>query len=314
MHDVVTLGEALLRLAVPSPGRFETARQLDVQIGGAEANVAAACARLGLRTAWISALPENAWGERVRRELFGHSVDCAFIVSLPGTRMGLYFLEYGLAPRAIEVLYDRHESAFAHLTPEMVDWQPVRDARIVHISGVTAALGQNGRALVRRVIEEAALVSFDVNYRSALWPAHEARAFAESILPRLRYLFLGEREARIVFGHDGPPEAIIEALAARAPNAVIAVLQGQEGSTVYDGSDLWRPSVRYAVNVVDPIGAGDAYVAGYLWASLRRRSPQEAVDTATTVAALKCSTWGDIAVINERDVVNALGGGPDVRR
>ena len=66
MHDLVTLGEVLLRLAIPSPARFENARTLDVQVGGAEANVAAACARLGLRTAWISALPDNPWGERVR--------------------------------------------------------------------------------------------------------------------------------------------------------------------------------------------------------------------------------------------------------
>ena len=76
MHDLVTLGEVLLRLAIPSPARFETARALDVQIGGAEANVAAACARLGLRTAWISALPDNPWGERVRRDtVLRHLVD-----------------------------------------------------------------------------------------------------------------------------------------------------------------------------------------------------------------------------------------------
>ena len=74
MYDVVTLGEILLRLAVPSPGTIETARQLDVQIGGAEANVAVACARLGARVAWLSALPANPWGERVRRELVGHGV------------------------------------------------------------------------------------------------------------------------------------------------------------------------------------------------------------------------------------------------
>src|SRR5207302_226386 len=99
MHDLITLGEVLLRLAIPSPARFETARALDVQIGGAEANVAAACARLGLRTAWISALPDNPWGERVRRELVGHGIDCAYVRMLPGTRLGLYFLEYSLAAR-----------------------------------------------------------------------------------------------------------------------------------------------------------------------------------------------------------------------
>ncbi len=79
MHDLVTLGEVLLRLAIPSPTRFETARQLDLQCGGAEANVAAACARLGLGTAWISALPANPWGERIRRELASHGVDCGYV-------------------------------------------------------------------------------------------------------------------------------------------------------------------------------------------------------------------------------------------
>ena len=116
MHDLVTLGEVLLRLAIPSPTRFETARQLDLQLGGAEANVAAACARLGLRTAWISALPANPWGERIRRELTGHGIDCAYVRMTEGARVGVYFLEYGVPPRPVRVLYDRRDSAFARLT------------------------------------------------------------------------------------------------------------------------------------------------------------------------------------------------------
>src|SRR3989304_5146376 len=100
MHDLVTLGEVMLRLSVASPARFETARQLDVLIGGAEANVAAACARLGLRAAWGSALPANPWGERIRRELAGHGVDCAHVRMTQGARVGGYFLEHGVGPRA----------------------------------------------------------------------------------------------------------------------------------------------------------------------------------------------------------------------
>src|SRR5256885_13630914 len=98
MHDLVTLGEVLLRLAIPSPARFETAHQLDLQIGGAEANVAAACARLGLRTAWISALPANPWGERIRRELVGHGVDRGAVRITPNTRVGTYLLADGVPP------------------------------------------------------------------------------------------------------------------------------------------------------------------------------------------------------------------------
>src|SRR3989338_10135161 len=106
MHDLVTLGEVMLRLAIPSPARFETARALDVQMGGAEANVAAACARLGLRSAWISALPANPWGERIRRELAGHGVDTAGVRMTEQARVGVYFVEYGVAPRPTRALYD----------------------------------------------------------------------------------------------------------------------------------------------------------------------------------------------------------------
>jgi 2-dehydro-3-deoxygluconokinase len=314
VHDLVTLGEVLLRLSIPSPARFETARQLDVQIGGAEANVAAACARLGMRAAWISALPDGAWGERVRRELVGHGVDCAHVRMLPGARMGLYFLEYGVAPRPIRILYDRRDSAFSRLTPDAVDWATVRQARLAHVTGITPALGDNGRRLVERVLREAATVSFDINYRSALWSPAEARAFAETVLPQARYVFLGQAEAQTIFELTGPPEQVLEALARRAPKATITLLQGQEGSTMLDGGRLWRPSRRFAVQLVDPIGAGDAYVAGFLWAMFRGCEAQEMVDTGAATAALKCSTWGDIALIDARDVQDALAGGPDVRR
>ncbi len=314
MHDLVSLGELLLRLSIPSPSRFETARALDVQIGGAEANVAAACARLGVRAAWISALPDNPWGERVRRELAGHGVDCAHVRMVSGARMGLYFLEYGVAPRPIHVLYDRRDSAFSRLTPGDVDWEPVRRARIAHVSGITPALGDNGRRLVERVLQEAPTVSFDLNYRAALWTPAEARAYAETVLPHARYVFLGQAEAQTIFDLPGPAERALETLARLAPKATITLLQGQDGSTMLDGGRLWRPSRRFAVQVVDPIGAGDAYVAGFLWATLRGVPPQEAVDTAAATAALKCSTWGDIALISARDVADALAGGPDVRR
>src|SRR5919197_1253547 len=129
MHDLVTLGEVLLRLSIPSPGRFETARQLDVQVGGAEANVAAACARLGLKV--------------------------------------------------------------ARLTEGDVDWEPVRRARLVHLTGITPALGEGARGLVRRAMREAPVFSFDVNYRASLWSPADARLFLDGVLPEVRYLFLG---------------------------------------------------------------------------------------------------------------------------
>ena len=314
MHDIVALGEVLLRLAIPSPARFETARHLDLQIGGAEANVAAACARLGLSAAWISALPANPWGERIRRELGSHGVDCAYVRMTENTRVGVYFLEYGVPPRPVRVLYDRRESAFARLTPAQVDWEPVRRARLVHLTGVTPALGESARALVERAVREASTVSFDINYRATLWSPQEARAFVEPVLPRVRYLFIGQAEARTLFGLSGTPEQTLDGLARLAPKATISLQQGEAGSTVLDGGTVFRPRRRPAVQVVDPIGAGDAYAAGFLWAVLSGRDVRDAVDAGTAVAALKCSTWGDIALVSAQDVADVLAGGPDVRR
>ena len=314
MYDLVSLGEVLLRLSLPSPARFETAQQLDVQIGGAEANVAAAVARLGLRAAWISALPANEWGVRVRRELVRHGIDCSAVQSIDGARMGLYFLEYGVPPRPIRVLYDRQDSAFARLGPDDVDWEIVRRARVVHLSGITPALGASSRALVERAAAEAGELSFDLNYRATLWSPAEARAFAESIMPRVRYLFIGAEEARTVFGLDGPPDDVLATLGRRAPKATIALMQGADGCTVLDGGRRVRPRCRFDVQVVDPIGAGDAYVGGFLWATLSGRTLDDAIDVGQAVAALKCSTWGDIALVSLRDVDDLLSGGPSIRR
>ena len=314
MHDLVTLGEVLLRLSAPTSARIETARTLDVQIGGAEANVAAGCSRLGMRVAWISALPASAWGERVRRELTGHGVDCAHVRMVEGARIGVYFLEYGAPPRPIRVLYDRRDSAFARLTPAEVDWEPVRQARLVHLTGITPALSASARALSERAAAETAAISFDVNYRSALWSPADARAYAETVLPRARFVFAGLEEARMVFGLEGSPEHMVEALSRQAPKATVSLLMGEEGSLTFDGGRIVRPRRRPRVEVIDPIGAGDAYVAGFLWAAQRGCDLEETVDTATAVAALKCSIWGDVAIITPRDVEDVLAGGPGVRR
>ena len=311
-HDLVGIGEVMLRLAAPPPQRLEQAGALDVKIGGTEANVAVACARLGLRTAFISALPaDHAWGDRTVRELTSHGVDCAGVVRRPASRMGLYFLEYGAAPRPVRVLYDRRDSALSLLTPEEVDWSLVRRARLLHLTGVTAALGDNLRQVLRRALDEAdsagVPVSLDVNYRSRLWTSAEARSFLEEILPRVRYLFVGSDDAETVFKLVGQPNEVLSGLAMIAPGATIALTLGEAGSAILtDTTRIVRPSRLYTVSVVDRVGAGDAYAAGFLWATLTGRTAQEAVDAATALAALKCTVWGDIPLVTRAELEELL--------
>ena len=215
--------------------------------------------------------------------------------------MGLYFLEYGSPPRPVRVLYDRRDSAMSQLVPDEVDWTLVRGARMVHLSGITAALGENLRAVLRRASAEARAarvpLSFDVNYRSRLWSAKEARDFLTEILPGVRYLFIGSDDAETVFELSGAPERVLEGLARFAPAATIALTLGEAGSAVLGEGAVRRPSRLYTVTTVDRVGAGDAYAAGFLWRVLQGRSVQEAVDAATALAALKCTIWGDIALV-----------------
>jgi len=310
-HDLVGLGEVMLRLAARPPQRLDQATELDVQIGGTEANVAAACARLGLRTAVISVLPaEHAWGDRTVRELTGHGVDCRGVLRPPGQRMGLYFIEYGVTPRPVRILYDRRDSAFSRLQPEDVDWSLVRQARLAHLTGVTAALGANLRAVVRRAVDEAAAaqvpVSFDVNYRSRLWSPKEARDFLTEVLPRVSYLFIGADDAATVFELAGEPERVLEGMRRLAPAATIALTLGEAGSAVLTPAGVRRPSRRHAVAVVDRVGAGDAFAAGFLWATLIGRDAQQAVDAATALAALKCTIWGDVSLVSRPELEELL--------
>jgi len=301
----------MLRLATRPPQRLEQATDLDVQIGGTEANVAAACARLGLRTAVVTALPsDHAWGDRTVRELAGHGVDCRGILRRPGQRMGLYFIEYGMAPRPVRILYDRRDSAFSRLVADEVDWTLVRGARLVHLTGVTAALGGNLRDVVRRAVDEASgagvPIAFDVNYRSRLWSPKEARDFLAEILPRVGYLFVGADDAASVLELDGPPERVLEGLHRLAPAATVALTLGEAGSAVLTPDGIHRPSKRYTVSVVDRVGAGDAFAAGFLWATLIGRDAQQAVDAATALAALKCTIWGDVPIVSRAELEELL--------
>jgi 2-dehydro-3-deoxygluconokinase len=168
-QDLVGLGEVMLRLAAPPPLRLEQAVSLDVQIGGAEANVMAACARLGLSTAFISALPtDHVWADRT---FVSWRVTASTVAaSRPAAHEWASISSVGLRPGP-SALYDRRESALSRLTPDQPDWTLVREARLVHLSGVTAALGTIcacGGAARHRRAAAGVPVSFDVNYRSRL--------------------------------------------------------------------------------------------------------------------------------------------------
>src|SRR5438045_4033856 len=187
MAEVITFGEAMLRLAPPNFQRLEQTATLDVQVGGGELNVAVGAPRLGLTSAWVSRLPKNALGRLAAGRVRQAGVDASAIIWADDGRMGLYFVEFGAAPRPSSVLYDRSDSSLSRIQPAEVDWKKVfTTARWFHTSGITPALSEGAAKVTRQALEAAraagVTVSYDLNYRSKLWTPDRAQAVQEPLM------------------------------------------------------------------------------------------------------------------------------------
>ena len=142
MVDVVTLGETMLRLSPANVSSLEEAQQLQVDVAGAESNVAVGLARMGLSSGWISKLVDNAVGRLIARRIGWHGVDISRVVWAEQGRNGLYYLEPGIEPRPTKLIYDRAGSAFTTLQFDQLDWAYITGAKLIHLSGITPALGK----------------------------------------------------------------------------------------------------------------------------------------------------------------------------
>ncbi len=264
--DVTAFGEALLRLSVPTGARLQTAARFDAHLGGAEANALAALASLGRRCSWLSGLPEGELGTYALRALAAAGIDTGAVVRNPA-RLGNLFLENAVAPRPVKVIYDRADSAITQLTASDIDWDYLLDTHVVHLTGITPALSDSCHQIVMEAAERArgqgVTVSFDVNYRSKLWSPEGAAAALEPLLEHVDILICGAADARSVFGVEGTPRAILGHLQQLCPGDHIVLTQGAEGASTLVADELVHIPARPA-EVVDRLGAGDAFAAGVL--------------------------------------------------
>jgi 2-dehydro-3-deoxygluconokinase len=156
MYDVVTFGEAMVRLSPPNSQRLEQTQSLDVHVGGAELNVAVGVTRFGMKSAWISKLPKNGLGYMIRGRAQAFGVDCSHVVWSDKGRAGLYFVEFGASPRASSVLYDRANSAISMIQPGEVDWPKVfSGSKHFHMSGITPALSASATQVTTEALKAA---------------------------------------------------------------------------------------------------------------------------------------------------------------
>lgn len=308
--EVVGIGEALIRLSPAGAETLETASTYAVHVGGAEANVCAGLARLDVRTAWISRLPANPLGRRVARTIRGFGVEVDGVLWAPEGSVGLNFFQPEAPPRAGEVFYYRSGSAFTEIDPDAVGWGVLDGAGLVHLTGITPALGGRPRALVERAIAEArrreVRISFDVNYRAALWTRAAARTVIEPLLRGVDTVFLNERDARGVFDAEGDPEVIAADLRERFRCTTLVLTLGAAGALAHDGSGVYRHPA-FPTTTVDRIGRGDAFAAGFLYGH-RRGDVRDGLRYGAALAALKQTYPGDISHATLADVGPVVGG------
>jgi len=329
--DLVTFGEAMVRLSPPAFQRLEQAHSFDVHVGGGELNVAVAAARLGITSRWVSRLPENALGRMIANRAREQGVDVHVEWTADG-RAGLYFAELGAAPRTSSVLYDRAASAISRVKPGSIDWTSVFDgARWFHVSGITPALSESAAKVTAESLvaaKKAGLtVSYDLNYRSKLWSAEKARAVQEPLMEHVDVLMTTEEDTRVVFGIGADKSdsydrvdaeqyaQVARTLEERFDFRAVAVtlrenprvlLNTWSAIVVAEGNVHRAP--RYEVEVVDRIGAGDAFSAGLIVSRLEDRGWDDAVRFATATSALKHSIPGDFCLVTRSDVDQLLRG------
>lgn len=281
MYDVVTFGEAMIRLSPPGRNRLEQSNLLETAVGGAELSVAAGVSRLGLGAAWVSRLPENPLGRMIANKAREFGVDTRQIIWAEGERAGLYFVEYGAAPRPTSVYYDRKDSALARIEPGMVDWAAaLKGTRLFHVGGITPALSPSAAETqteaLRAAKDAGCLVSYDLNYRAALWSLEEAQ---EAQLPAMEYVDIlvtslpdQPNVNELITGLSGEnPAQVAEKLAERFGfKAVLVTMRGMPSSwqtnwtsLAYADGEVFSGEI-HAVEVVDRLGGGDACVAGFL--------------------------------------------------
>ena len=290
---VLTAGETMVLLDGVEGGGLEPGMPFRLRVGGAESNFAIALRRLGVDVAWASRLGSDPFGDLVARTLAAEGLDLRW-VTRDDAPTGVFFKWHeGGESR---VLYRRAGSAASRLSPADVPEGALDGVALVHLTGITMALSATAREAVlsvaRRARERGCIVTFDPNYRPALWadPGAAAKSM-EAVLPHVDWYLCGRAEGEFLLGASSPEQVIEAARTAGAGDAVVRV--GAEGALVRAGGQpVLVPPLRVE-QVVDEIGAGDGFAAGFAYALLRGREPARCARAGNQVAAAALRGTGD---------------------
>lgn len=310
---VLTLGESMGLIRQQQPGRFITQRACEFGFGGAESNIAIALQRLGTAAVWCGRLGDDSVGDLIERELRAEGVT-PHVIRDSTAATGLMLKERPTSGSS-RVSYYRKDSAGSRLQAEDISDELISGAALVHVTGITPALSASADEAVFSVLQRAraagVLSSLDLNYRSALWSKDAAASRLAQLVSLVDIVFAGDDEAAILFG-DLPAEALAAKLRELGPSEAIIKL-GERGCYADVAEETMdRPAVPVAA--IDTVGAGDAFVAGYLAERVAGHPLAVRLDTAVTAGAFACLTAGDWEGLARRKDFALLSSADPVQR
>lgn len=329
MAKIVTLGEIMLRLSPPGYQRFGQAQSFDVCYGGAEANVAASLAQFGHQAIFLSKLPNNPIGDAAIGQLQKVGVDCSQIAR-GGKRLGIYFLENGASVRPSSVVYDRQDSAIIEAKIEEFDFESVfKNADLFHVSGITPVLSKNASLLTQEALKKAkecgVTTSFDLNYRARLW-TEDIEGKQKSLAEMMWYVdicFGNARDAAKCLGYSVPGVDLINgdySICVNEENMKkvldkyqlkclittlrksISASDNTLSAAVYSKEGLYIGS-SYPLHIIDRVGGGDSFAAGFLHGYLSGMNFQGSLEFAIAASAIKHTMPGDVNYTTEKEVL-----------
>ncbi|MFE7381480.1 sugar kinase [Streptomyces zhihengii] len=297
--DVVCLGESMVTFLPTRPGRLADVPSFVRGIGGAESNLACALAAAGHRVRWVGRVGADGFGDHLVAAIAAYGVDTAAVVRDPDRPTGVYFRTAAdRASEGHEVVYYRAGSAASAMSPGTVPPEAVWSGRLLHVSGITAALSAGCLELMRALTarrDGRPPLSFDVNHRPGLWRGTDGARVLLDLARGADIVFVGEDEAEEAWDVRGGPDAVRRAL---PEPATLVVKRGAEGAVAYTrgaAGDTVTHAPAPVVDVVAATGAGDAFAAGFLSATLRELPVGERLRYGHLWAAAALTVPGDLA-------------------
>lgn len=292
--DIVTIGDALVCMNPMTQGPLQFVNLFEKKVGGAELNVAIGCARLGLHTGWISNVGDDPFGKHVISFVKGQGIDTQCVQTIENYPTSVYFKEV-LNSDMINSYYYREKSPTSQMKIGDIDEAYFIKSKVFHVSGVFPAVCESNRQIVKDLLKIAKannmLVTFDTNIRLKLWSKEEAITTIKSYLQYVDVLFIGQEEAQILFNTDDINE--IKTMCAPYQISHIVLKLGEQGAVVIKDDEKCKRSPLYKASVVDVIGAGDGFAAGYLYSLLQGWNLETSLDFANAVASYVISVPGD---------------------